>query len=221
MIHLRRPCKRTRISLVALSRLVKREEVDARRDIALGSYDASFTGVHSCPHVEAERLHSVDDRSAAPYGTRGTIESRKESVPGGPYPCNALIVREQGVMRLDEFTPRAITERGYSLSRADQVGEEDGCENAFQLGFFLERREEVLKLSQHAFPIPREAGMLFAGQFDDACLLQLASDDDVRSTLTRIVGGVPLTLCFFESSLCVADRSCFGKLPPTFALRLR
>jgi hypothetical protein len=79
-------------------------------------------------------------------------------------------------MRFDKVTPCAITQSGYSLGRADQIGEEDGCQNSFQLGFFLERCEEVLKLSQHAFPIPRERGMLFAGQFDDACVLQLVSD---------------------------------------------
>ena len=44
-----------------------------------------FTGVHSCPHVEAEGLHSVDDRSAASHGPRGTIERRKESIPGGVH----------------------------------------------------------------------------------------------------------------------------------------
>ena len=91
-------------------------------------------------------------------------------------------------MRLDKITPYAITQSGYSLGRADQIGEENGCENSFQLGFFLERCEEVLKLSQHTFPIPRERSMLFAWQFDDACVLQLVSDvSSLLHSLVRIV----------------------------------
>jgi hypothetical protein len=94
-------------------------------------------------------------------------------------------------MRLDEFTLSAIAESGHSLGRADQIGEEDGCENSFQLGFFLERCEEVLKLSQHAFPISRERRVLFAGQFDDAWVLQLVSDvSGLLDSLVRIVRAV-------------------------------
>ena len=41
-----------------------------------------FTGVHSRPHVEAEGLDGVDDRSCASHGTRGTVERREETVTG-------------------------------------------------------------------------------------------------------------------------------------------
>jgi hypothetical protein len=91
-------------------------------------------------------------------------------------------------MWLDEVTPRAITESGYTLGRADQVGEEDGCQNPLELGLLLDRGEEALKLSQHSFPIPRERRMLFAGQLDDACVLQLVSDvSGLLNSLVRII----------------------------------
>src|SRR5581483_3303409 len=83
---------------------------------------------------------------------------------------------DDGVMRLDDFTPSAITECGYSLGRADQIGEEDGRQNSFQLGLLLERGQEVLKLSQHAFAISRERCVLVARQFDDVRVWQLVSD---------------------------------------------
>jgi hypothetical protein len=92
------------------------------------------------------------------------------------------------MMWLDEFTPCAIAQSGYPLGRANQIREENGCENSFQLGFFLERCEEVLKFSQHAFPITRERGMFFAGQLDDPCVLQLVSDvSGLLNSLIRIV----------------------------------
>ena len=86
-----------------------------------------FAGVHSCPHVEAKRLHSADDGSAAPHGTRGTIECGEESVSGGVdlgSPVARQESADQSVMWLDEFTPCTITQSGYSLGRADQIGEE-------------------------------------------------------------------------------------------------
>jgi hypothetical protein len=150
--------------------------------------------MHSCPHVEAKRLHSADDGSAAPHGTRGTIECGEESVSGGVNLGSPVARQEsadQSVMWLDEFTPCTITQSGYSLGRADQIGEEDGCENSFQLGFFLERGEELLKLSQHAFAISRERCVLLAGQFDDARVLQLLSDvSRLLDSLVRIVRSV-------------------------------
>jgi hypothetical protein len=91
-------------------------------------------------------------------------------------------------MRLDEVTPRAITDSGYTLGRADQVGEEDGCENALELGLLLDRGEEVLKLSQHAFPVPCERSVLVAGQLDDSCVSQLVSNvSGLLDSLERII----------------------------------
>jgi hypothetical protein len=49
----------------------------------------------------------------------------------------------------------------------------------------------VLKLLQHAFSISCERGMLFAGQFDHACVLQLVSDvSGLLDPLVRIVRSV-------------------------------
>ena len=79
-------------------------------------------------------------------------------------------------MGLDKVTPRAITQSRYLLGRADEIREEDGCENTLQLGFFLEGCDEVLKLSHHTLAISRERSMLFAGQLDDTRVLQLVSD---------------------------------------------
>jgi hypothetical protein len=91
-------------------------------------------------------------------------------------------------MRLDEVTPRAITESGYALGGADQIREEDGCESALQLGFFLKRGAEVLKFSQHASHVPCERSMLFAGQLDDSCISQLVSEvSRLLDSLDRII----------------------------------
>src|SRR6188508_1852754 len=110
---------------------------DARADVDRDAGDLllvqlTLAGVHADPNVEAEALHSLDDRLAAPNRARRPVEPREEPVAGGVHfdtpeagelPPNDLVVPS------DDVPPGTVSDSRRMFRRPHQVGEEDSGEN--------------------------------------------------------------------------------------------
>ena len=94
-------------------------------------------------HVEAELANGFRDRAGAADRARRTVEAGEESVAGRVDLDAAMahqLLAHELMMLLQHVSPTAVTERGGTLARADDVGEQNGREHAVRFHFLLFRR---------------------------------------------------------------------------------
>ena len=89
--------------------------------------------VDAGPHVEAELREGVADGEPAANRTRRPVEEREEAVAGGVDLLAAEAIElgsDRRIVPSEELRPRCVTELRRPLGRADEIGEEDGREDA-------------------------------------------------------------------------------------------
>src|SRR2546425_7154610 len=95
--------------------------------------------VQAGTHLETQLRHRLNDRAGASNPPRGTVEGGEEAVPGRVHLAAAeayKLAAHELVVALEELAPGAVSQLGRPLARADDVGEEDGREDAVWLSFF-------------------------------------------------------------------------------------
>src|SRR5881392_3213510 len=97
--------------------------------------------MQSRAHVETDTANAFDDRA------RRTVERREEPVTGGVdfVPAKSLqLAPDDGMVALEEVSPRAVAERPRAVRRADDVGEHHGREHAVGVDRLTRARQELL-----------------------------------------------------------------------------
>src|SRR5262249_46173107 len=114
--------------------------------------DLALPRVHAGADLEAERGGAVDDRRRAVERARGCVEARQEAVPRGLRLAAAKaleLATHEGVVRIEEITPRALTELGGPPGRSHDVREEEGGEDAVDVVAAADAGHELLDLVDH------------------------------------------------------------------------
>ena len=125
--------------------------------------DLDLAGMHAAPHIEVERARRVDDARAAADRARRSVEGREEPIAEGldlpPAKARDLLA-QQAVVLIEQLAPAAVAELSGPLGRADDVGEQDGREDAVGLGTGARAGEEVLDLVGEGVDVagPQESG---------------------------------------------------------------
>jgi hypothetical protein len=93
--------------------------------------------VESDPKLDPERPGGDDDVLGAADGPGRTVEGGHEAVAGGVdflAPGSPQLVSHRLVVGIEQRPPAAITERGGTAGRIDDVGKQDGGEKTLGLG---------------------------------------------------------------------------------------
>src|SRR5439155_9245696 len=124
-------------------------------------------------YLDPERPHGVDDRHGAAHRARGPVERREEAIARG-VDLNAPVAREQRahdrMVPQDQLAPAAVTEVGGMPRRVDDIGEENGGEDAVERRLLLaDLREEAAHLGDDglAASVPVEVWPATARVLDD------------------------------------------------------
>ena len=108
----------------------------ADRDGQAGDFPVvklALAGVDACADLEAEFAHGFGDRLGASDRAGGAVEGREEAVAGGVALLAAeadQLSADKSVVTLEQIAPSTISELCRALGRADDVGEENGRQNA-------------------------------------------------------------------------------------------
>jgi hypothetical protein len=97
----------------------------------------AFAGMDACAYVESDGPGGVDDCLGAMYGARGTVEGRKEAIARCADLASAELaeaVAHQRVVAVELLAPPLVAELGDPLRRSNNVGEQDGREDAVAHG---------------------------------------------------------------------------------------
>jgi len=134
------------------SRCVDREPADVAGDLL------DLSGVNACADDEAKALSRVADGSRAPNGTLGAIEPGQHAVAGGLDEVAAMpIDRHRGlvIVLADEVAPAFGAKLRRTEGRVDDIGEHDGCEDAFvSLITLLPVRPHRLEVDRDPWLVP-------------------------------------------------------------------
>ena len=107
----------------------------------------TFARVNTDSKLEPEGVHGVTDGDSATDRARRSIEGRKEAVAGGVDlpPAEALQLTPHGHMvAFEQVHPALITECEGSLSRPDDVSDQDGGKNTVRV-LFTNLKEKKIK----------------------------------------------------------------------------
>src|SRR5919197_928590 len=97
----------------------------------------ALAGVEARTQLDAEPPDRLLDRVGGADRPRRPVECGEEAVPRGVdlLPAEPDELDPNGlVVRLEQLAPAPVAELHRALRRADDVGEEDGCEDAVGLG---------------------------------------------------------------------------------------
>src|SRR6266545_3335853 len=123
---------------------------DGNRDSArLLPHQLALPRVKAGPNLEPERAHILHQRTRTLDRPARTVERGEEAVARSvdllavelPQPAP-----NESVMLLEQRTPRRVPELRGTLCRADDVGEEHGCENSVWLLWSADAAQEPLAL---------------------------------------------------------------------------
>src|SRR5258706_14895482 len=123
-------------------------------------------GVQGGAGLESELVNRVLDRTRAADGAGGTVEAGEKAVSGrvkftaveaGELPAYA------GVVLSEQHAPAAVAEVGWLCGRADDIGGEDGREQAGGLRHRARAGQELLKLVCDLVRVPGRDPMVGRG----------------------------------------------------------
>jgi hypothetical protein len=121
------------------ARLLRRQAFDLARMDA-GAY------------VDTQLAHAGADFECTVDSAGGAVEQRHEAVTGGVdllAPEAFELTAHLGVMAVEQLAPGTISEFARTFRRADEVGEDDGCEYAVFDGRRTDPGQELLDLVGH------------------------------------------------------------------------
>jgi len=154
----------TRISPGAAADAIRAPMDTAMPAVAVG--DLALAGVEPGPDLELEWTERVADRRRCENRPRRPVEGGEEAV-AGRVELAALeageLAADDSVMPLQQLPPLRVTESCRPLGRADDVGEEDGREDALRLHLARELRDELRRRGHH-----RPVGLVVDPR-EDAC----------------------------------------------------
>ncbi len=131
-------------------------------------------GVQSGPHLESELAHRLDDGAGTPDRPCRPVETGEEAIACGVHlpaaEARELAAHDRMVV-LEQLTPGAIAERGSTLTRADNVGEKHGREDALRFGLLPspslpDPGQEPLDLSDDRFAVSHPGKVISPGELD-------------------------------------------------------
>src|SRR5207253_4344765 len=111
------------------------------------SHQLALAGVEAGTDLEAERLHVLDQRAGTLDRAARAIECGEEAVPRSVDLVAVKLIQpaaDEGMMALEERTPRRVPDLGRMLRRADDVGEQHRREDAFGFLWLTDPRQEPL-----------------------------------------------------------------------------
>ena len=101
------------------------------------AHEFALTGMKAGADVDPKLSGTVSDRLSAVDRTRRAVECGQESVAGGVdllAPVHREFPTNDFSMAAEELGPSMIAQLRQTLRRADEIGEQHGCENT--IGFF-------------------------------------------------------------------------------------
>src|SRR5262249_29843001 len=93
-------------------------------------------GVESGADLDAQRLHSGDDGLRAPDGAGRAVEGCQDAVAGVLHEPSTVPLQfstDEGVVLVEEVLPPPVPHLGRAYGGGDDVGEQDGGEEAVDL----------------------------------------------------------------------------------------
>src|SRR5919197_291292 len=140
--------------------------------------ELALAGVEPGSELEPEPPDRLLDRVGGPDCPRRSVECCEEAVPRGVdlLPPETVELDTNGlVVRLEQLAPAPVAELHRALRRADDVGEEDGREDAVGLGRRPRPGQELLDLVHDLVGVdPRD--VVVPGQLDEACARDVLGD---------------------------------------------
>ena len=130
-------------------------------------------------HLETDSAHKGVDRRGTADRPRRAVEGGQEPIAGGIdlAALEALeLLSNERVMPFEQVTPAPVAEPRRLLGRADDVGEEDGCEHAVRLGPSAGAGQELLDLVYDLVGVPRPERVGISGQLDEFRARNLGGD---------------------------------------------
>ena len=108
------------------------------RDASNGVPDQfALAGMDAGAHLDSKPTQSVNDRGGAADRSRGPVEDGKESVAGSVDLAPAVLGQlgaHKGVMLVNERAPGTVAQLRRSLGGPNDVGHEDGRQDAVSYG---------------------------------------------------------------------------------------
>ena len=114
---------------------------------------AAFSRVEAGAHLDAELAHPLDDCLGATHRPRRAVERGEEPVARRVELAAAVAgeaATHDAMVLLDELLPAPVAQRCLPGGRADDVGEEDGREDALELGLLLAHLADELDRSRRS-----------------------------------------------------------------------
>jgi hypothetical protein len=174
----------------------------------LFAHDLTFAGMDASTHLHVETLDSTDDSSTTTHGPCGTVKGSKKTVTGrvdlsAPVALELLAYKE--MVMPDKLSPRPIADLGCSLSRVDDVREENCGKDSVRLSLAPGSRQERLDLAAQSIGVARPRIMISLG-----LLYVLGARDMLRKVSTLLNPDRQITRPMQDKR---RDRDCGKNVP--------
>src|ERR1700686_11157 len=143
------------------------------------AHPLALTSVNAGSDLEAGLAEAIADGDGASYGSGRPVEGGEESVAGGAdlLPAEMFeLATHRRVMLFEEVAPGFIAQRCRPCSRPDDVGEQDGGEDAIGLGSWPNAREECLDLVDPLGLVSAPGEVIRSGKLEELCIWDTSRD---------------------------------------------
>ena len=129
--------------------------------------DLALSGMKARPHVDTDETRPIADGLRAAHGARRPIECGEEPITRRVELAAAesgQLTTRDSVVGTEHVTPLAVTERGGSLGRTDDVREQHGGQDAVDVDGAPRARQKLLESVQHGVGVAHPGNVVHAGK---------------------------------------------------------